>query len=1350
MTNSCSTFGRLLLCVFIIGSAAPIFSQTSSSGAVAGLVTDQQNASIAGVEVLLKDSATNTTLKSTTNDAGRYIFPTVPPATYSITYTKQGFSVRRVERQIVQIGQLLTLDAVMEVGSVTTVLEVTSAPGAELQTVNATVGTTVTATSIVSLPIFGSDASSLALIQPGVTPDGAVAGAMYDQNTFQLDGGNNSNDMDGSMRDYTGSYGHNPFGGYGAPPSGVLPTPPDTIEEFKVATAGQTADFNGSSGAQVQMITKRGTNDFHGTGYWYYHSSDVGGANTWDNNHTPSGNLGYTPIPIAHDNRYGFTAGGPMLPKFLGGKTYFFFGWEGFNYPQSAIITRQVPSDLLKAGVIQINEGGSYVPFNINPKAVTVNGVTYQPAQCNGGACDPLGIGINSLVQQLWTKYEPEHNNLNAGDAHNIQGFQGQVSLPEKTKFLVGRVDHDFGEKWRFFGSYRYYGLTQLTTNQIDIGGALPGDTLGQMVARAPRPQKPSFMVGGLTTNITPSTTNDFRFSYTRIWWQWASSAAPPQLPGLGGALEIGGESANALIPYNVNNQNTRQRFWDGHDYMLKDDVTKIWGNHVISFGGAYQRNWDYHLRNDNGQGINTSPVYQIGNQVAGTAYTSATQPVGLPSSQVGNWNKYYSYVLGIVDQPQQLFTRTGSNLTLNPVGTPMFDQDTIDFYNLYITDSWHIKPTLTLTYGLGYQIEMPPVEANGKQIELVDTNGSPISFDNYFNTKAQMALQGQVYNPTLGFATVGNVSGASHKYPFNPYYGGVSPRVAVAWNPKYSGGLGGALFGDGKTVIRGGYGQIYARLNGVGLVLLPLLGVGLGQPVACVGANTAGVCTGTGGVTPSTAFRIGTNGLVAPIPPPSSSLAQPIITGTGSVPAAGAASVLDPSFRPAATYNFNFSIQREITKNMLFETGYIGRLIRHEFQQRDINAVPTMMTLGGQTFAQAYANSYIAICGLGAVCAGNPNTAVAAQPFFESALGGAGSSFCKGFTNCTQAVVGNASMNNFIQNAQVFQLWAAMSSKPSWTLGRTIPSSTGGAFPAGQAVGINADDSSGSGNYNALYGTFTTRDWRSITTSANFTWGRALGTGSASQATSGYTALNPYNVAQSMYGPQFYDYKFVYTQSFLWSEPFFRHNRGALGYALGGWRFGAIFTARSGAPLPVANVSGDGFSQAFGEGQNSGSCLQCPFGADPAVLAGPYTGGSSAHYNTNVSNSATGAGTNSNLGNGGNNINMFSNPSTVYNEFRNCILGYDTNCGGNGQIRGLPQWNMDANIAKDFRVFRERAFMTLSFQFTNLFNHAVMGDPYLDLSDPGDFGVIGSNNPNVGGQINNPRQITFNLRVRF
>ena len=129
-------------------------------------------------------------------------------------------------------------------------------------------------------------------------------------------------------------------------------------------------------------------------------------------------------------------------------------------------------------------------------------------------------------------------------------------------------------------------------------------------MATAPRPQQPSVWTAGLTTVLSPTTTNTFVFSYLRQFWQWSDADGPAQLPGLGGALEIGGESTAALIPYNVNTQSIRQRFWDGQDKQLRDDITKLKGNHLFSFGGAYARNIDYHSRTDNGAGVNNQISY--------------------------------------------------------------------------------------------------------------------------------------------------------------------------------------------------------------------------------------------------------------------------------------------------------------------------------------------------------------------------------------------------------------------------------------------------------------------------------------------------------------------------------------------------------------------------------------------------------------------------------------------------------------------------------------------------------------------------------------------------------------------
>ena len=127
---------------------------------------------------------------------------------------------------------------------------------------------------------------------------------------------------------------------------------------------------------------------------------------------------------------------------------------------------------LLRAGVIQVqNAAGQWQPYNLNPYPVTVNGTTYQPTLCGGVNCDPRGLGFNPVVSQLWSKYMPMPNDPQAGDRYNTQGYLTLVPLPLSSNFAVGRIDHDFGSNWRFMTSYRYYKLTQYTTNQVDIGG---------------------------------------------------------------------------------------------------------------------------------------------------------------------------------------------------------------------------------------------------------------------------------------------------------------------------------------------------------------------------------------------------------------------------------------------------------------------------------------------------------------------------------------------------------------------------------------------------------------------------------------------------------------------------------------------------------------------------------------------------------------------------------------------------------------------------------------------------------------------------------------------------------------
>jgi hypothetical protein len=1348
-----ASFGVFALCLgTLVGfSARPGWAQNAAGGVISGQVTDQQGAAVPGASIRLTETSTSSTTNTTTNDAGRYTFPSVSPGTYDLVVTKEGFALTRMPAQKVDVGLALTINVALQLGQPSTIVEVSAAAGADLQTMNSTVGSTISGDALQFLPNLGRDASTLATLQVGVTAFGNTGGANADQNSFQLDGGNNSNDMDGNQRTYTPSNGYTGTSSTGGSPSGVMPTPVESIEEFKIGSSNQTADFAGAAGSQVQMVTKRGTNSFHGAAYEHYFAANVGAANFWKNNHTPSGGLPYTPLPATHRNRFGFAGGGPISPKFWGGKTYIFANYEGFRFPQTTTFEKAVPSVLLRNGIIQLPDAKNVnQAYNLNNVPVTVNGVTYQPATCsNGSFCDPRGLGFNPIVKRIWSTMMPLPNDpqyivSGASDGVNQQGYLAPIRLPQSSDFLVVRLDHDFGDKWKFMSSYRYYRFLQLATTQIDIGGVLPGDQFGVPSSSAPRPQKPWFWVAGLTGTITPNLTNDFHVSYLRNFWQWSTVGGPPQLPGLGGALEMGGEGAavNALIPYNVDSQNTRQRFWDGQDWLLRNDLSLLHGNHLFQFGGSYQRNFDYHQRNDNGVGIDTSVTYQLTN---GTGINFTSAPANLPATQVTNWQNLYAQVLGLVSQPQVMYTRSGSNLTLNPPGTPGFDQSVIPTYNVYVSDTWHMKPTFTLTYGLAYTLEMPPYELNGKQVGLTDQSGTPIVLTDFLAEKQKAALAGQVYDPTVGFATIRNMS-PSLKYPFDPFYGGLSPRIAAAWNPSFDSGLLGSVFGHGKTVIRGGYSRIYGRLNGVGLVLVPLLGTGLLQPVSCIGASATGQCLGNGGVDPITAFRIGADGLTAPLPTASPTLPQPYLPGVNGSAAAGDGSELDPHLKPNHSDEFNFTVQRALSEKLVIEAGYIGRRIRDEFQEINIDAVPYMTTLGGQSFANAYANLYQQLAG-GA-------TVPSPQPFFEAALGGANSTYCVNFASCTAAVAANlnSSKNPLISTTQVYRLWNALSAVPSWRLGRTLLSSPaiGGGPLASQLSSLEYITSLGWGNYNAAFLSFNAKNWHGVTTRSNFTWSRAMGTGSLQQSTSSSTVVDPWNLHAS-YGPQPFDIRFVFSQLMVYQSPLFRSQRGVAGRLLGGWSISPLFTAQSGAPLQV-NVStgSNSDAQAFGEiyGNNNRAY-------ENAVLTGPYTGGNSAHYNV----SSSGAGVNGNPSKGGSGINLFADPNATYALFRRPILGLDTTGGGAGVLRGLPSWSLDATVSKEIRA-TERLGATFIIQITNVLNHFQPENPTLNIDQPQTWGVITDQSTTgtlsgIGGTARgvptiNPRQMEFGLRLHF
>jgi carboxypeptidase family protein len=1358
-------------CLFILTAST---SYPQAAGSVAGLVTDASGGSVAGATITLTDKATNTPRTTTSNEAGRYLLANVPPGSYEIVANKAGFRVSKVSEISVVVGTPLIIDFKLELGSLAETVEV-STTGTELQTMNSTIGATIVGETLLMLPNIGRETAALATLQPAVTPNGYTAGVVNDQNTYLLDGGNISDDMAGSNNIYTPSFANtNPVTTGGAA-TGVIPTPVESIEEFRVNTSNQTADFNGSAGSQVQMVTKRGTNQYHGALYEYYLNNVVGGANSWDNNRL---NI---PIPQAHRNRFGGAVGGPVTPSFWGGKTYLFVNYEGLRYPFSTTLDKLVPSATLRAGVILIQNGANAPSaFNLNPFPVAVTDpfthqTTTYPAGTSGcgptGAlpCDPRGIGLNQYANQIWNTMLPLPNDRQGaassgavGDGLNTQGYRGSVSLPVTSNFGVARLDHDFGKKWHFMGSYRYYHFENQTTNQVDVGGVLSGDKLGQYKSLIHRPLVPAYYVAGLTTNFTPYLTNDIHYSYTRNFWLWNSALAPPQLSKLPAPLEIGGEAADALIPYNVRTQDVRERYWDGQDHSVRDDMSLIHGNHLFQFGGMYQRTWDAHQRDDNGVSTFTSLTYVSGGSSSNAmsmpaAYApptcaSSAQTNCLPSTQLNStWTPLYEEALGIVTLPQIIASRSGPNLALNGTASttvfpPVTSHSIIPTYNVYFSDTWHLKSSFTFNYGLSWTLEMPPYETTGLDTTLVDASGQQVTTENFLRNREQAALAGQVYLPQIGYELVGN---AGRKYAYNPFYGGFSPHFAGAWRPTFSNGILNRLLGNGHTVIRGGWSRIYGRLNGVDLVLVPLLGAGSLQPITCPGAGKDGICHGAGNVDPTNAFRIGTDGLVAPLPTPSATLAQPNFSGITSAKA-GDTSELDPNFKPSRSDEFALSVQRELSPKLMLEIGYVGRILRNEYQAVDLSSVPFMTTLGGESFANAFTNIYKALCGPapGGVCPSTPVSPVQPQAFFENAFAmpanapgafenGSGnwvSTYCQGFPSCTAAVVSKQGSN--IKSVLLYPMWSTL----PMTFGTATALST--VYSQNQLNSVFMETSMGWGNYNGAIVSLTARDWHGITARSNFTWSRSLGTGDTTQATSSTSVPNPFDLHYG-YGPQSFDYRFLYNLSLLYQPAYFKGQPGILGHVLGGWSIAPLFTANSGAPLLVRNANPN-CQSAWGEV----SCVTTlGTTGENAVLMSPYTAGNSARYGVTAPGagapsqcSSAGIAGNAPTGTG---INLFSNPGAVLCQFR-YALPTDTNSGGGGVIRNLPGWNIDMTVTKDL-TFRERFGMMFIFQSTNVLNHVVLGAPNISLGNQRTFGVITATATSY-----NPRQMEFGLRFHF
>ncbi len=1334
--------GVVVTLVFVVMSTAVSLSaQTASTSTVTGTVSDSTGSVVPNAKVDLGDVDTKATTSVTTGSDGSYTFPSVRPGNYSITVSSKGFRQSVVSGVKVQVGKAATVNVTLELGAVTQTVEVTAGTGAELQTTDASVGDVLDSNMLANMPTLSRDATSLVLLQPmaipgfngavagsgeGNTNGGTIAGARMDQNTFMLDGGDATSNMEGG-----GGYNT----GFQASPRAVVPTPVESLEEFRVQTNNAGVEFTRSAGAEVQMVTRRGSNDWHGAGYWY-HQNDELNANDWFRSHRPHTDLvtgkttPFTENPEWRDNRYGGRVGGPIWKN----RTFFFLLEEERHFFTQSVFQRLAPSEALRVGILKFRDAGGVVrAYNLNPTP-TLDVLACPTSQTicvdndplvgtmlpgDNGTLDPRMKGLSPAIAAEWALM-PAGNDFTAGDvALRAPFFTSTVPNLSNEHDAVARLDHKINDKWDFMGSYRYSTSAISPPNiQEDLSGTAPGCKKGVPCGLATRPLQPRYLVAGLTGRLTPNLVNDFHFNWLRHWWSWiAPGAGIPVIPSSlsDTRIQIWSESRiNGMVPINVNTQQARQRVWNGQDYTFSDNLSWIKGKHVWNFGGRAQLQHFLHIRDDKVVGGITTPLYFAARGGQFLNIGGVPIPAGVAAGDKSTYRRAYISALGIVDSATQVFTRA-ADLSPETAGHTITQKEDVHDYGLYFSDTWRVKPSLTLSYGLSWGVAMPPHDPTGKTAMLIDTSsGQVIDAASFLNAKRQAALSGVMLNPTIGYVPI---SATGRKYPFDPDYSNFGPKLAIAWNPGFSDGPLARLLGNRKTVLRGGWARVFERKNGVGLTLTPALGIGFGDLSVCAAPGSGAVDPRTGfvvpigcnkGGNPNSNFRIGVDGnhiTVPPLPPVSGGV---IIPGEGcpgggtSAPCpASANSVfesrdfrLDPKYRAGSSDAIDFSIQRELPGKMILEAGYVGRWSRDLFGNVDLNAIPYMFTPKGvnQSFAQAFDKVATQL---------QNNQAVTPQPFFEAMLGPGG----------TAAAV----------NADGGGFWVAHGAGAVWF--ELEPLFGAGTFASTQVGSLDWSGSFTSANYQAGFVTLRSRDYHGLTFNFNYTYSHALDNFGTVQECTGVLP-DAYDLHRS-YAPSLFDRRHTFNLLVNYELPFGKGKSMATSAladrVFGGWSVAGIYTVATGLPDMVYDSTACGSE--FGATPSNGN-------SQGLIPIGPGTFNETRHDVP-----------------GG--INMFSDPAAVAAAFR--YPTFDDKTLGFGRVRGPKRWSLDLAVAKKTRI-TERVSTRFDVQFVNAFNHPMFGSgpdsffsnqPGADLGNPGGIGVSSN-------QFNSPRYIQIGLRFDF
>jgi hypothetical protein len=775
----------------------------------------------------------------------------------------------------------------MEVGTTGQTVNVT-AETSTISTSDASVGNAFTEHSIRQLPLDTRNVVELLSLQPGVTQTGEVMGSRRDQNNISLDGvdvNDNENSGIGGLSDTGSLQGSNanqssndsPIAGFNS----VLPIPLDSVQEFRVTVAGQGADEGRSSGGQVVLITKSGTNQLHGSAY-EYNRNTITAANSWFNDRDG------VPVTPLNRNQFGASLGGPLKKD----RVFWFFNYERRIDASSQAVERLVPSQNLRQGILTFADADGNV-------------FTLSPAQIK--QIDPLGIGINQSYLNILNQY-PVGNDPNYGGGGNSDGglnFTGyRFNTPDSldNRAYVGKMD---------------FILDSAGKHTLSVRGTLSNENQDQSSALAQFPgQQPASellnnskgIAATYTAILTPTLVNSLVFGYTR---QGLTYSGTP------------GDSFDLAPLDTLQNYNARG---NGRILPVKNIVdTLTWtkSKHTITAGLNFRI-----MTNNKFTYAQSYPSYGFSANVAvGLGEDIQTDVQNYMIGQTGNANfalgnpfavaSGMGILLGLVNNVQATY-QVGPNGTLLPQGAPDVRAFSLREYEGFVSDQWRVSPELTLTLGLRYTNDPPPYEANGLQV------APNIGLDQYFGQRDYLGSLGvpsnAMPNSILSYSLNGPVNGKSSWY--NPDDNNFGPRFGLAYAPKDRGGVLGKIFGPGG-VFRAGGAMLYDRFGSELITEFDQFGsfglaTTLNNPVS---------------YTFTTSPRY--NGSAPALPPAPTTgfpYTPPDVNGI-----VGEFEGIFPNLKSPYSILLNASFARQIPGKLTLEVSYIGRLSRKLLLQGDV-----------------------------------------------------------------------------------------------------------------------------------------------------------------------------------------------------------------------------------------------------------------------------------------------------------------------------------------------------------------------------------------------------------------------------